>query len=183
VVIFIKNKYEIKDDYVIIYVLNNKNEKFKIYIDKEDFDLVNRIGSWHVKWFPYVESYYARTTIYSGIDINGKYIYKTLYMHRLIMNIKDDDNNYHIDHINHDTLDNRKYNLKYSDCTNNAKNRLGANRNTTSGERNVCWITRENKWRVQLQVNGKNKVFGDFEYNDLDKAIVLARQKREKYYK
>jgi hypothetical protein len=119
-----------------------------------------------------------------GMDENGKYKYKTLYMHRLIMNKNKDNNDedYHVDHKDHNTLDNRKRNLIYSNHMRNAKNRLGANRNTTSGERNVCWVSKKGVWRVQLQVNGKHTWFGDFNYEDLDLAKELARQKRSEYY-
>jgi hypothetical protein len=88
-----------------------------------------------------------------------------------------------IDHKNHDTLNNRKYNLGCTTQTRNMMNRKGANSNTTSGERNVCWVKANQKWRVQLQVNGKCTNFGEFNYDDLDKAIALARKKREEIYK
>jgi len=101
-------------------------------------------------------------------------------LHRFILDI--DDDNIIIDHVDHNSLNNRKYNLKESNKELNGKNRLGANRNTTSGERNVCWVSREGMWRVQLQINGKNKVFGNFDYNDLETAKELARQKRKEHY-
>src|SRR3990167_9807804 len=53
-----------------------------------------------------------------------------------------------IDHINHDSLDNRWINLRVVDYKNNAKN-CSSYKNNKSGIVGVGWDKRDKKWRVQ----------------------------------
>jgi hypothetical protein len=50
-----------------------------------------------------------------------------------------------VDHINHDTLDNRKENLRIVSQSQNMANRK-INKNNKSGYKGVCWSYREKKW-------------------------------------
>ena len=70
---------------------------------------------------------------------------------------------------------------KIRDGNSNAINRIDANKNNKTGFRNVCWVNSENKFRVQLQINGKNKVLGNFD--DVNEANLFAIEMRKKYYK
>lgn len=88
---------------------------------------------------------------------------------------------YEVDHIDHDTLNNRKYNLRVVERKNNNKHRKSKNKNNKSGYRNVFWNTRESKWIVQLQINGKNTRLGKFD--NIDEAGRFAEEMRQKYYK
>ena len=99
-------------------------------------------------------------------------------MHRWILKDLENIKDVLIDHENHDTLNNHKYNLRISNRTTNAQNRNSKNRNNKTGYRNVALIN--NKYIVQLQVNGKNIRFGEF--NDPDEAGKFATKLREKYY-
>lgn len=98
-------------------------------------------------------------------------------MHKLISNAN---NKEIVDHINHDTLDNRKENLRKTEQSYNLRHRRGANKNNKSGYRNVCWLKNENRWCVQLQVDGQNTRLGFF--NDVDEAGKFAEEMRKKYY-
>jgi hypothetical protein len=90
-------------------------------------------------------------------------------------------NGEYVDHVNHNALNNRKYNLKITTNEINVKNRKGANKNTSTGYRNVSLIGATGMYRVQLQVNRKRVCFGD--YSDVLKAASVAKEMREKYYK
>ena len=173
------NNYKIIEEYVIIYLEKRTGEIFETYIDLEDLDKIKKLGlHWHVAWCNTTQSYYAHATEYLGI-FNGKAKYKIHGLHKEVMN----ETSHQIDHKNHDTLDNRKYNLNIVTKHENVINRRGANpNNTTSGERNVCWVKGQQKWLVQLQVDGKNTCFGRFDYEDLDKAILLAEEMRNILY-
>ena len=85
-----------------------------------------------------------------------------------------------VDHKNYDTLDNRKDNLRVTIQDKNLKNRSGKNSNNTSGYRNVS--LRNNKWVVQIQIDGVNTVLKRFPKDNLDDAGVFAEEMRLKYY-
>ena len=87
----------------------------------------------------------------------------------------------YVDHIDHDTLNNKKYNLRLASNSNNNKHRGKINTNNTSGYRNVCWVSSKEQWCVQLQINGKCVRFGYFD--DVHEAGKLAEEMRKKYYK
>jgi len=137
----------------------------------------------NVKWFSFwsktAKSYYAAACQYNGTDGKGRSINgKTLYLHRCLMDAKKHE---YVDHIDHDTLNNKRYNLRLASNSNNNKHRGKINTNNTSGYRNVCWVSSKEQWRVQLQINGKCVRFGDFD--DVDEAGTLAEEMRKKYYK
>lgn len=172
------NNYTVHGEVTYIHVINRKNEKFDILIDTEDLDkLINLDCYWHVAHNPKIKGYYAQSTIYNGI-INNKPNYKTLYLHRIILDASENDGQYihHKQHTN--TLDNRKKNLIATNNANNSKDRKGKNQNNKSGYRNVCWSY--NRWIVQLQVDGKNTVLGKFD--DVHEAGKFAEKMRIKYY-
>lgn len=86
---------------------------------------------------------------------------KTVYMHRVIMNCP---NNMLVDHINRDTLDNRRENLricnKKQNNVNSIKSRVG-----TSGYKGVTYEHRNHRtprWVSQIEINGKNNKIGRF---------------------
>ena len=88
----------------------------------------------------------------------------------------------HIDYKNNNPLMNKRSNLIETDMSGNMKNRKGLNSNNSTGERNVSWSKSLNKYLVQFQVNGKNKVFGRFLKEEFHKAVALAKEKRKEIY-
>ena len=48
-----------------------------------------------------------------------------------------------------------------------------------SGVKNIHWNKKDQRWRVQLRVDGKPKYFG--EYKDIDYAVFVADAMRYKY--
>jgi hypothetical protein len=128
-------------------------------------------------YHPKTRGYYLFSTVYKG-TIDGKAKYKTVLFHRIIMNVTE--TKQVVDHLNHNTLDNRKNNLRIVTIDENNRNRRGANRNTSTGVRNVSYSKADNKYIIQLQVNGKNTVFGRFD--SLEEATKLANIKRKEIY-
>jgi len=171
-------KYEIKKDCTILTFKNKKGLILSCTIDSEDLDKITSYKySWHLRWKNNTKSYYVVASEYKGVSENGNGKYKNVYMQRFLLHAPDD---MVVDHINGDTLDNRKSNLRLVSNANNLKNRGGKNSNNTSGYRNVTWDKRNIKWVVQLQVDGKNKQLGRFD--DVDEAGEFAAKMREKYY-
>lgn len=143
----------------------------------EDFKKVESIKyKWYASWTKDVNDYYAKVTKYLGL-IDGKPKYNSLLLHRFIVSAKKNDT---VDHINHNTLDNRKSNLRVTNISDNLRHRKGKNSNNKSGYRNVCWITSKGQWCVQLMVKGENTRLGYFD--DVHEAGKFAEEMREKYY-
>lgn len=169
------NKYDIVDNIVTIYIKRRTGELLKTIIDLKNLSKLQKLNSsWHVQWDKKLQGYYVRTCIYLG-TINRKPKYKSLLLHSFLMGAKEGE---YIDHINHDTLDNRENNLKLGKQQKNTINRKGANKNNISGYRNVSYY--DNLFLVQLQIDGKNKLFGKFE--TLEEANICAVEMRNRYY-
>lgn len=112
------NNYTIHGNYSIIYV-KSKGNVFKVKIDTEDLDRVINVGSWHVTH----DTRWKNSGYYMCNRPRGE---KCIKMHRFIMNCPDDRV---VDHINHNTLDNRKCNLRVCTQFENNQNQ----RNNKSG--------------------------------------------------
>lgn len=96
------NEFIIKEDYAIMLV-PRKGRILEVLLDKEDVEKVKQIG----KWLSLKDTTLRNTSYY--IVHWGKNYQR---LHRFIMNTPKDKE---VDHINHNTLDNRKCNLKI--CT------------------------------------------------------------------
>lgn len=129
-------------------------------IDAADGDLAQRC--WHVE--QYGSCFYARHT---GPRSSGR---KKTRLHRVVMErilgrpLRSSEN---VDHINGDSLDNRRANLRLATPTENARNarRSAAN---TSGYKGVTRCRRNGKWEAQIRIDGRNKFLGYFD--DLEQA-------------
>ena len=84
------------------FIINSKHGNFNIFIDDEDYDRVSKHG-WCV----------SKTGKTSYIRVEATIKYKRVRLHRFILNIKD--SKQHIDHIDGNTLNNQKSNLRL--CT------------------------------------------------------------------
>ncbi|WML48479.1 hypothetical protein RCG23_25170 [Neobacillus sp. PS3-34] len=133
------NKY-LKETGIVHIFLKVKNEENYVVtmIDEEDLLKVSSLGyTWH--YYQGNGEPYAVNTIV----INGDR--RRVYLHRVVMDAPEDKI---VDHINHDTLDNRKRNLRNVTFSENQQNRKGANKNSLSGVRNVNWDATNNDWIV-----------------------------------
>lgn len=79
-------------------------------------------------------------------------------MHRLIMNAK---KGIQVDHINRDTLDNRRQNLRFATPSQNAANKI-IGENNKSGFKGVFWDRYSNSWHAKIKVNYKQIHIGFF---------------------
>jgi hypothetical protein len=86
----------------------------------------------------------------------------TVFMHREVARMPHSwDRKHLVDHINHNTLDNRACNLRvvtYSENNHNASVR----KDNKSGYRGVTWDNKSNKWRASIRVDGTNHHIGFF---------------------
>lgn len=79
-------------------------------------------------------------------------------LHRLVMNAPE---NMEVDHINGDTLDNRRVNLRICTDTENKWNR-GKPSNNTSGYKGVYWRKSRRRWQASIGVHHKFIYLGSF---------------------
>lgn len=103
-----------------------------------------------------------------------------VYLNRWILNQSQHNRQIVVDHINHNTLDNRKENMRITYIANNNRNKNGRNKNNKSGYRNVFWDSSKSKWSVHLCKDYHNIHVGD--YDDVDEAGKAAEEARQKYY-
>jgi hypothetical protein len=100
-----------------------------------------------------------------------------------LMNFDPKDRSCFIDHEDHDSLNNRKSNLRIITITENSRHRKSKNINNSSGYRNVSWSNTTNEWLVQLQDNtGRTRVVGRFPKEKLDEAGAFATKMRQEWY-
>ncbi len=82
-----------------------------------------------------------------------------------------------IDHINGNTLDNRRENLRicsHAENMHNARRRF----DNTSGFKGVTWNKQHSKWQAQIQVSGSKVFIGRFN-NKVEAAIAYDEKARE----
>ena len=120
----------------------------QVKIDDEDLDLISKY-----RWYASKN----RNFFYARSDK------PRVMMHKVILNAP---KGIHVDHINGDTLDNRKENLRICSIAENQWNR-GKSRNNTSGYKGVCWHKGNNKWIANITVNKKTINLGSFDSPEL----------------
>lgn len=141
-------------------------------VDDEDFD-----WAFQWKWYAHLtrSGFYAKRKDYSS----GRQ--KTIQLHREILARKLGrplEPGEETDHINGDTLDNRRANLRLATHAQNGRNRTKKNKNNTSGYMGVDW--HKTKWRAHIQVNGKDIHLGYF--HDLVEAARVYDEAALKYH-
>lgn len=134
-----------------------------VLVDDSDFEWLNQ-WKWH-----YLSVGYAARRDQSN---NKKYVY----MHRLIMKANRGDE---IDHVNLDTLDNRKANLRLANRSQNMAN-TNLRSTNTSGVKGVVWDKNRNKWYAEITVDYKNIYLGRF--NDIEEAKSAYNQAAQQYF-
>ena len=150
------------DNYAEIVLYDKKgNEKNRTLIDLEDIEKVKKY-KWYSDNLNYVVSKCKAT--------EGKGIY----LHRLITNAKEKEV---VDHINHNTLDNRKINLRKCSQHENTYNQIA--RKSKTGIKGITF--RCNKYEARIMINYKSIYLGRF---DTIEEAINARQEAElKYFK
>ena len=117
---------------------------------------------------------HLQETGYWAINLNKK-IYKE---HRVVFFIHHGFFPNYVDHIDGNKLNNKIENLRECSQSQNALNQK-TNKRNECGYKNVSLDKRCNKYRVQIQINGKDKFFGYHE--DLELACLVAEEARNKF--
>jgi len=119
------------------------------FVDDEYFEELSSF-KWTALWSKTNKAFYAFRTEHK----DGKRI--TIMMHRQIINPPD---GFQVDHINHNTLDNQKDNLR---TVTNRQNSQNHSKITSSIYPGVCWHKRIKRWVAHAKFNSKNHFLGSF---------------------
>lgn len=150
------NSFEFHENHVEMFLFNKEGEIItSAMIDLKDYDKI-KVYKWYLS-----DNYVANVKV-------GK-------LHRYLLGVDD----YSVvDHINMNTLDNRKENLRICTQQENCFNKTEY-KNNSSGHRGVIFNKKNNKWRSRIGVDGKQIQLGY--YHTLEEAIN-ARIEAEKLY-
>jgi hypothetical protein len=128
-------------------------------VDDEDYEELNKL-----KWFVVKN----KGVYYAARKINLHGMRRILFMHRVIMQTPE---GFYTDHINHNSLDNRRCNLRQCTIAENQHNQRIRTSTKTSKYKGVCRYKTSKKWRAQITINGKRITIGYFE-KEIDAALA-----------
>lgn len=157
------NKYDLNlcdehGEYGIGYFFNT-NRAF--YFDMDDYDKIKDY-CWYDK--EVCSSYHVPTARDAKTE-------KEIRMHQIIFKK-------YCDHIDRNPLNNRKYNLRIADFTENCRNRSRP-KNNTSGIIGVMYDNKYNKWISCVYIDYNNIYLGKF---DKKEDAIIARLRAEAEY-
>jgi HNH endonuclease len=130
------------------------NLGYRTVIDDEDWPLVSS--------YTWLVMEHGKRTYARARDAFGD----TIYMHRLILDIWDERE---VDHINRDTLDNRRANLRIATVSQNRMNRSKFEGNYSSPYKGVS--QRGKKWRAQITLDKKVIHIGTYD-SEIEAAVA-----------
>lgn len=136
---------------MVTKIHSNKWGWVDLFFDSEDHDIVNSYN-----WLPRRDPKNGKFYCLSNKNR------KTLLIHRIIMSVTDP--KVFIDHINGNSMDNRRCNLRVCTSSQNQMNRVNS-----SGIKGVS-LDEFGKYRVRITVN-KKVIDGGRRYNNLQDAI------------
>ncbi|WVR22053.1 MAG: HNH endonuclease [Malazfec virus 1] len=114
-----------------VMVIKHKGSNVLVYISSEDVEKVQE-----KKWCINSKGYVCSD---SG----------ALLLHRYLMEAGEEQV---VDHINGNTLNNHKNNLRVCTCSENSTNRVSAGK---IGVPNIAWDSGRNKWKINIKIDGK----------------------------
>lgn len=173
---FINNRkfydyFTIEHKTIVFHVMTKKYGIKNVYVDPEDFDILCNLK---------ISISLDRHTFYAKTKLGP--------VHRLIMKPKS--SNDFVDHINHNGLDNRKYNLRIVDCSTNNRNSKIRKDNKLNFRgvylnnkgSNVSYTTtwRDNNHKMHSKSFSINK-YGDALALNLAKEYRLKKEKEFNY--
>lgn len=135
-------------------------------VDDEDFERVSQF-KWQAVWEKRTKSFYA-------VMVTARPNRTTIQMSRFIMQTPDD---LICDHINHDTLDNQRRNLR--NCT-PSQNRM--NSRVQSSKTGLKHIYPTDHGRYQVKIWSNYKIVFRKNFNSLEEAVSARNEELKKHH-
>lgn len=133
------NKYDLSGKYGIGWTYNTNQE---FYFDLDDYDKIKDYC-----WYVNTSKNYNRLVAWENASKRVS-----------ILTVLGCEN---YDHIDRDTLNNRRYNLRPATHAENSRNQ-SLHKNNTSGVTGVSWNKRDSKWSAEIRINGEHLYLGYF---------------------
>lgn len=163
------NSYDLTGEYGIGYT--KKGEPF--YFDLEDYNKIKDY-SWYISHGKKGDS---RPRVMAHIP--GAKTSRNIRLHRLVLDVFDEKyKKYDVDHINHDTCDNRKENLRLVTRTQNNMNM--STRKHSTPYKGIQYNEKKKRWTASIKLNGKNIYL--ITTDNLEEAIRVRKEAEEKYF-
>jgi hypothetical protein len=121
-------------------------------VEASDFDWLNQ-WDWFARWDRCTKGFYASR---SSLPISGRR--GLIHMHRVVLGLEPTDPK-RGDHINGNTLDNRRSNLRVATPSQNSMNRRNRATNTT-GYKGVSLEAKNGLYRARIGINGSVRFLG-----------------------
>lgn len=125
------------------------------YVSSEDFEWLSQ-WKWFASWNSKKGSYYCHR-----YERRGNRKYGTMPMHRQILGLDYGDKRMG-DHVNGNTLDNRRENLRIATSAQNQRNSIKPKTNISGFKGVVERKNRPRRFRAQISVNNKNIDLGSY---------------------
>jgi len=132
---------------------------YKAVVDEDDYEFLNQF-----KWHALIQGENIYACRYQTRNKKQRYVR----MHRAILGVYN--SSIDVDHINRNTLDNRKSNIRMALHYENLRNR-SKQKNNTSGYKGVSWHKQLRRWSVRIKHNGKYHSIGTY-YDKRDAALA-----------
>lgn len=161
-----KSSSYIKDNISYIALTNNEYA----IVDNEIFNYINK-WNWNAHFNITTNTFYAQGHPHRQHGI-------ILHMHRVIWEYYNGavPPKMQINHLNHNTLDNRRNNLQLVTNRQNCQDKLQKNGgNYTSIYPGVYWNSQKNKWHATININGKSKHLGYY-LKERDAYLAYKRE-------
>lgn len=156
----IGNEISVENNIAKMKLYNNKNiPTSETDFDEEFIDNIKQFTWFKQNQFGYVSCHFK--------DVNGNK--RCMQLHRYILYLNGNlDHSLDVDHKDGNPLNNLKNNLRICTASQNTRNSR-RKRNSISQYKGVSFFKRDQKWKAEIYINGKNSFLGLF-INEIDAA-------------